>query len=349
MVNSTVETLGWAPEPVGRGTIGLLWSCFATIFLCTWSAIHPNLPAMGENHWTTIRRRMEYVVGALCFPEYCALRIPICSQHKQGNYAIRPKFKCTLKQAFFVTMGGVVLKDVSETDTPAVRLATRSLIKLLKEDKLTSDIDDRSKSDWLVKSIAFAQILWFLVQITGRAVNRMSVTTLELFTLANVCCGTIIYAAWWKKPFDIRTPVILRVERLREEVVAVANRVPLTGDEREGGLTGKNSFAVFIMTSGLLGGLHILGWDFYFSSQLERWLWRVSSVTCTLVMVTWCIGQRIISITEDSEVSRFDMISAAVYALARLYMFVEMFLGLRSVPRDVYQTVQWSQYFPAWG
>lgn len=37
------------------------------------------------------------------------------------------------------------------------------------------------------------------------------------------------------------------------------------------------------------------------------------------------------------------------YAVFRLYMFIEMFVGLRSVPVSVYQTPQWSQYFPSLG
>lgn len=295
---------------------------------------------------------MGYLVGALCVPEFYAL---YTIDDLLYAWSIKKEFTCTLKQAFFVTMGGVVLRDMSETDIPAVRPTTRSLIKLLKRGKWalstleTSDIDDRSKSDWVVKSIAFAQILWFVVQIMGRAINRMSVTTLELFTLANVCYGAIMYAAWWKKPFDIQTPVVLRVEGLREEVVEVAIRVPLSDIEREGGLRDRTAFATIVMTCGLYGGLHILGWNFYFSTQLERWLWRVSSVTSTLAMVIWIMLNSIIPKTEDRGTALPDRISAALYILARLYMFVEMFVGLRSVPGDVYQTVQWSQYFPAWG
>jgi hypothetical protein len=34
-MNSTTDVMGWAPESRGRGTIPLLWSCFATVFLGT--------------------------------------------------------------------------------------------------------------------------------------------------------------------------------------------------------------------------------------------------------------------------------------------------------------------------
>jgi hypothetical protein len=69
-MNSTTDIVGWAPEPRGRGTIGLLWSCFATIFLCTWNAIHPNLPALNESKFRIVGRRIGYVLLCLLAPEY---------------------------------------------------------------------------------------------------------------------------------------------------------------------------------------------------------------------------------------------------------------------------------------
>jgi hypothetical protein len=72
-MNSTTDIVGWTPEPRGRGTIGLLWSCFATIFLCTWNAIHPNLPALNESKFRVVGRRIGYVIICLLAPEFVAL------------------------------------------------------------------------------------------------------------------------------------------------------------------------------------------------------------------------------------------------------------------------------------
>lgn len=68
--NNTTSPVGWVPEPQGRGTIGLLWSCFATIFLCTWNAIHPNLPGKRDSKFRVFRRRFEYFIGCLITPEW---------------------------------------------------------------------------------------------------------------------------------------------------------------------------------------------------------------------------------------------------------------------------------------
>jgi hypothetical protein len=68
MNNAT--TTGWNPEPQGRGTIGLLWSCLATIFICVWSALHLNLPAESDSTWGRTKRQVGYVVLGLFATEW---------------------------------------------------------------------------------------------------------------------------------------------------------------------------------------------------------------------------------------------------------------------------------------
>lgn len=71
-MNAT-STVGWTNEPQGRGTLGLIWSCLATIFLCTWNAVHPNLPAERDSAWRIFRRRAGYMLVALVAPECICL------------------------------------------------------------------------------------------------------------------------------------------------------------------------------------------------------------------------------------------------------------------------------------
>lgn len=71
-MNAT-STVGWANEPQGRGTLGLIWSCLATIFLCTWNAVHPNLPAESDSAWRIFRCRARYMLVALAAPEVMCL------------------------------------------------------------------------------------------------------------------------------------------------------------------------------------------------------------------------------------------------------------------------------------
>jgi hypothetical protein len=48
---------------------GIIWSCAATLFACTWTAIHPNIPGMGEGKFTVLSRRLGIMVIALIAPE----------------------------------------------------------------------------------------------------------------------------------------------------------------------------------------------------------------------------------------------------------------------------------------
>lgn len=37
-------TAGWQPNPDRRGTLGIVESCLFTVFACTWSFQHLNVP-----------------------------------------------------------------------------------------------------------------------------------------------------------------------------------------------------------------------------------------------------------------------------------------------------------------
>ncbi|KAG2130720.1 hypothetical protein DEU56DRAFT_954638 [Suillus clintonianus] len=47
----------------------IIWSCAATLFACTWTSIHPNIPGMDEGKWTVLFRRLFFMAMALTAPE----------------------------------------------------------------------------------------------------------------------------------------------------------------------------------------------------------------------------------------------------------------------------------------
>jgi len=71
---SVPEVVGWVPIPIGgRGTFQLLVSCAVTTFLCTWSAVHLNVPPDHKPmRWFILRKLKWMSVGVVC-PEYIAL------------------------------------------------------------------------------------------------------------------------------------------------------------------------------------------------------------------------------------------------------------------------------------
>jgi len=48
----------------------IIWSCLATLFACTWTAVHPNIPSPDDT-WVVIAfRRFKIVLLALIAPEF---------------------------------------------------------------------------------------------------------------------------------------------------------------------------------------------------------------------------------------------------------------------------------------
>jgi hypothetical protein len=45
---STSEGVGWNPSPNTRGTFDILWSCLSVLLVCTYTAVHLNLPSPQE-------------------------------------------------------------------------------------------------------------------------------------------------------------------------------------------------------------------------------------------------------------------------------------------------------------
>ena len=58
----------WVTEPSGRGTYSLLFSCFNTLFLCAWTAFHPNVPPK-ESDTRFLLQRIQWMIVAVFFPE----------------------------------------------------------------------------------------------------------------------------------------------------------------------------------------------------------------------------------------------------------------------------------------
>jgi hypothetical protein len=369
MTNAT--TIGWTPEPDSRGTLGLVWSCLATIFICVWSALHPNLPAENSRILDRMRYQAGYVALGLFAPEWLTL-IALGDLEKarkvrhqvsahfgtQMNFdsLTFPQFpEWSLKRCFFVIMGGFAMRNGAQQ----IRRVYFVDLLILFENKTValpeiedSDIDDLTQGDKLVKGIALIQIIWFVAQILGRLASGLAVTTVELFTVGNVLCAVITYLAWWNKPNGVRAPIV--IEGVAPSFVEDHSWTPLSDSaclrQIKSGVIGLRSGLVGLLICLGFGILHLVAWKFYFASTTERVLWRVSSVGATVLSVILPLnGFWNLQMHSDRERRILKFSFFGLYALFRIYMFVEMFVGLRDVPVDVYETVQWTQYLPFLG
>ena len=67
--NTTIhEPTTWASDPSGRGTENILYSCFNTLFLCAWTAFHPNVQFVDSKFWALLQR-LKWMFIAVVLPE----------------------------------------------------------------------------------------------------------------------------------------------------------------------------------------------------------------------------------------------------------------------------------------
>ena len=224
------------------------------------------------------------------------------------------------------------------------------IVRLMQEEVIETpileeqDIDDRSKADWLTKTIALVQITWFLTQLLARAIQKLPVSTLELYTLSIVICSIFTYAYNWHKPFDVQRPVVLRPIVTEYDWPEKTKRIGFT--DESGGETGAAYgfmvFGVFLLFS----ACHLIGWNFEFPTKTEQWLWRVGSVLCcVLPFSVMFMGQA----SNKGLMYGVGAPGMTLYVIVRIALFVEIFTGLRAAPPGVYQTPRWTDYFPSFG
>ncbi len=135
-----VPFASFVSSPNTRGTIDLLWSCFLTIFLCTWSVQRLEMPSPRDTAWQRFRRKLAVTTFAVIAPEgicqlsaeeWVAALLQVRRFHDHGF----PWW--TMKHAFFSYMGGFALdfgdgKETIVMEDQIIYLVERNLIVLEK-------------------------------------------------------------------------------------------------------------------------------------------------------------------------------------------------------------------------
>jgi hypothetical protein len=217
------ERLGWTSAPNFRGTTDIIWSSLCTIFLCVWTVLHLNVPTSGTPRWKTNLRKIKWMgIGALG-PEFVtAFAGAQWSYARRGTKKIKdldPNWTNT--HSFFADMGGVRLR-LLDHEFPIV---STHIFCLLRDQHIqpleitTAMIDDRTKADVFAKTFTMCQTLWFIVQCIARLIQGLSITSLEVTTIAFVVCTIGTYALWWSKPKGVFVPVVIRKELTLADIV----------------------------------------------------------------------------------------------------------------------------------
>ena len=230
--NATQDELkrGWVGSPDGRGTFDILWSCLFTIFLCTWTVLHLNIPAPHETYYDFQRRKARWMVQALMAPEF--VLIFATGQKVDARKSVQ-QFKeigydqWTIRHGFYANMGGFRLVTGDGLRFPVNANHILYLVKhnYIEFPSMTSkDIWDKSKADGFQKVLTCLQSIWFIIQFLGRAAQQLPITTLELSVLGFVICTLAMYVQWANKPLDVESSTVIRMEATMETVLREAEQ-----------------------------------------------------------------------------------------------------------------------------
>ncbi len=381
-VQARSETLthGWIPEPQGRGTWSILWSCLATIFICTWSALHLDVPNR-RGKWYLLFRKPKYMLVAAAAPEYILFEAAqkfFESRDLLKNLVGRGNKKWTLTHMQFACAGGFRTCKTKEGDIS--ECSEKQLYTLIENKSIDGpsiseeELQARGKSDLVVKLIAILQIIWFVVQTLFRAIKHYQVTAIEIMTVAFVFCSVFTYCLTLHQPQDVVYPVILDIRTItpatgattlegvsdkpnqaREDAEPPTHRLErvrsgLRTQYVAGWAAGYVPPFLLVLFASGFGALHCLAWNSPFPTSEERLAWRVCSVTTTalpavLTLESSLFPRRAGGILSDLEL-RIGLVIIGVYTIGRVTIVVLAFMTLRALPADAFKTVNWNNYIP---
>jgi hypothetical protein len=328
------------------------------------------------------------------------------------EFAAQDGVPWTRVHSLFANMGGFVIRvDVEltqpETSTPSNPPATPAYsnpyhliapdILALREagllEKLPSiskeELNDKSKSDSLVRAIAIVQIAWMVVQIIIRASRHLAISQIELSVLAFAACAIMIYGLNWEKPKGVQVPYTLL--KYQEEIPAkvlrhVGNQklssttaglmellleyfgetagghetrklggpIPNHASQENGNVS--DTFLLLVCVT-MFGSIHVAAWNFAFPTLVERTIWRVGSIVCTVppfaIVFIWMIDTGLSKIKRGELladwIEKFGGVTwfliSVLYVVARVFLIVETFRSICFLPPSAY-VATWASNVP---
>jgi len=260
--------VGYIVNSGGRGTLELLWSCLVTVALCTWTIQRLQVVPWSASKTIIFRKKIFWMLITLLCPEYVTwvAFLQWRQARKYREVCLLGHKDWTMQHGFYVEMGGfeVILegtspglqfrrgdRDILELED-SVRFTIRldNLILLMKAGLLPIpnihiyDLEERSKSNKFATVVTSLQVLCFVVHSIGRLGSGLPISTLEVSTLAFVCCAALVEYFWWNKPLDLRTATVITLNPdKRVQLISILPRLRFNVPEQD--LAETSSFQVF--------------------------------------------------------------------------------------------------------
>ncbi|KAF7298532.1 hypothetical protein MIND_00799800 [Mycena indigotica] len=319
-----------------RSLYTIVWGCFTTLFACIWVSAHPNVPppappsprkdaTLGAHLKSYLIdgtiglwRRLKLVLVAFIAPE---LIVGFAGrQFETARYfSTTQAFDISLTHGFFISMGGFI--DAEKHPIVDSRHVEQHILQIREISE--QDICNRSQGDAFSKTVALLQTSWFVVQCLARFQQNLTVTELEVATLAFAVVNAFSWLLWWKKPLDVRAPIVLGLTVGKVARDPALEQIQPAGNEQHlrrhrplrerfyslfgNSLSSQNYFyedavptfyfasgwddherytpAISLLVALIFGAVHCAAWRSHFLTVEELWLWRGATLVLCVVPI----------------------------------------------------------------
>ena len=208
---------GWHSESHERGTWSILWGCLATIFICTWSVLHLNVPRRSASDLERFATRAGFTLLAITAPE-CFLAGAM--HHTLNSFILKKKMDrhvdrqqrreaWSLTHVRFLSADGFA-KDAESDDVWQPLLQPEEVFNIPQEPPISKkELKSLSTTDWIANTLALFQISWFGAQLLVRRIRHLHITAMEILTLAFIVCSIFTFGFCWPQPQNVAYPVVL--------------------------------------------------------------------------------------------------------------------------------------------
>ncbi|KAK4158965.1 hypothetical protein QBC43DRAFT_305070 [Cladorrhinum sp. PSN259] len=274
-----------------------------------------------------------------------------------------------LKYGFFAVMGGFELESAKSIDgEPITAVLSSKGIKWLAE-----------------RYIQVLKVPRTHILDGTRKAYGLPLCLLELHTMVHVICAIVMYIFWMEKPLNLTNFEKIQVPQTIIDDLYIAHR-KIKGPYEDGLFYPERSNvpgfhaswfvrdwhaltqwatdeltllqALALALPIMYGGVHLAAWGFEFPTAAEAMAWKVASIIiasafpsyATVVAlvafgISFSLSDQHIKVGKSTIITSLGIL-LFVITVSRVFLVLESFISLRSVPIGVYWTPSWLQMIP---